>query len=187
MNELKAVIHNDQKVIDSRDVAQMIGRSHNELLKSIRLYAEHLNEGAVPRVEFFIDNSYIDAKGQVRPCYLITKKGCDMIANKLAGKKGTLFTAAYVTAFEEMNEQLKALPSAADVSPGGLADLIRVNRRIMLDVGSSARDIVLMAQAIYKTWNVPVPPTLVAKVDPQLSLFDRPRVLLSTNQQEVSA
>ena len=36
-----------------------------------------------------------------------------MVANKLTGQKGVLFTAAYVTAFEQMRERIKtgkALP-----------------------------------------------------------------------------
>lgn len=185
MNELKAKEYDGQKVIDSRDVAQMVSRSHKDLLKSIRTYSEYLAEGNFAPGSFFIESSYTDGQNQERPCYLITKKGCDMIANKLTGRKGTLFTAAYVTAFEEMNEKLKALPSAADVSPGGLADLLRINRRMMLDVGSSARDVVLMAQVIYRTWNVPVPPTLVAKVDPQLSLFDRPQMMIEKESAAV--
>lgn len=103
MNELKVFNFHDVDVVDSRDVAQMVGRSHNELLKSIRTYQQYLAEGNFPHGSFFIGNSYIDNNNQERPCFLITKKGCDMIANKMPGKKGVLFTAAYVTAFEKMN------------------------------------------------------------------------------------
>ena len=34
----------------------------------------------------------------------VLKKGCDMIANKLTGKKGILFTASYIEAFEKMRK-----------------------------------------------------------------------------------
>ena len=43
------------------------------------------------------------------PYYLLTKKGCDMVANKMTGTKGVLFTAAYVTKFDEMEKQLRKL------------------------------------------------------------------------------
>ena len=33
-----------------------------------------------------------------------------MIANKLTGKKGVLFTAAYVTRFNEMEKKVQLLP-----------------------------------------------------------------------------
>ena len=32
----------EQKFIDSREVAEMVGKQHNELLKDIRRYAEQL-------------------------------------------------------------------------------------------------------------------------------------------------
>ena len=114
MNELNVVQHNGVDVIDSRDVAQMVERKHNELMKTIRSYITYLNEGEIPPVEFFVESTYRDGKGETRPCYLLTKKGCDMVANKMTGEKGVLFTAAYVTAFEAMREQIqKAKPMTA--------------------------------------------------------------------------
>ena len=88
MNNLKVQDFHGKQVIDSRDVAQMVERSHNELLKSIRLYIGYLTEGEIPHGEFFIEDTYIDAKGNTRPNFLITKKGCDMIANKTTGNNG---------------------------------------------------------------------------------------------------
>lgn len=178
MNELKAKEFQGQKVIDSRDVAQMVSRSHNELLKSIRLYVGYLGEGEIPHTDFFIESTYLDKQGKQNPCYLITRKGCDMIANKMTGKKGVLFTAAYVTAFEEMSERLHRPASIPEVSPGGLADLIRITRRVMLDMGSSPQEVGLMAQNVFQMWNVPVPTSLEKQVSGQFSLFEQPRALL---------
>lgn len=154
MNELKAFDFNGQKVIDSRDVAVMVEREHYELLLNIRLYIEYLGAGNFPLSDFFIESSYITTQNRVMPCYLITKKGCDLIANKLTGKKGVLFTAAYVTAFEEMKQ---AIINPVEVSPGGLAKLISITRRVMLDMGSTPQDVGLAMQNIYKTWRVPAP------------------------------
>lgn len=100
MNDLKVQDFHGKQVIDSRDVARMVEREHNALLKSIRQYADYLAEGEIAQGDFFIESTYLDGNNQPRPNYLITKKGCDMIANKMTGKKGVLFTAAYVTAFE---------------------------------------------------------------------------------------
>ena len=161
MNELKAFDYNGQKVIDSRDVAVMVERNHKDLLRDIRLYIEYLgednfliNERNFAPIDFFIESSYTDSRNRTMPCYLITKKGCDLIANKLTGKKGVLFTAAYVTAFEEMKQ---AIINPVEVSPGGLAKLISITRRVMLDMGSTPQDVGLAMQNIYKTWRVPVP------------------------------
>ena len=52
----------------------------------------------------FIESEYKDSTGRTLPCYLCTKKGCDMIANKMTGKKGVIFTATYIEAFEKMKD-----------------------------------------------------------------------------------
>lgn len=169
MNILKAHDFKGKKVIDSREVAEMVGRGHNELMKSIRLYIGYLNEGGFPHVDFFVESSYKDSKGEERPNFLITKKGCDMIANKLTGKNGTLFTAAYVTAFEEMTEQLKANRLPPQASPGGVAQIINVTRRIMIDSGDTPQAVRQMERDILETWCIPVPPPLQHPA--QLNLF----------------
>ena len=145
MNELKVLDFHGKQVIDSRDVAQMVGRNHNELLKTIRSYCDYLDQGEIAQVDFFIESTYVDAQNRTYPNFLVTKKGCDMIANKTTGKKGVLFTAAYVTAFEEMRQALNAAPIRVSfpegVSLSGLAKLISVTRRVMLDAGSSPYDV----------------------------------------------
>lgn len=107
MTELAIFEQDGTLLVDSRDVARMVDRDHSELLKTIRIYCDYLDEGEIPCVDYFIESTYIGANNQLRPNYLITKKGCDMIANKMTGQKGVLFTAAYVTAFERMRNKLK--------------------------------------------------------------------------------
>lgn len=172
MNELKAKTYNGQQVIDSRDVAVMVERNHNELLKSIRSYVSYLREGDFAQSDFFIESSYLNAQSHKMPCYLITRKGCDMIANKMTGKKGVLFTAAYVTAFEKMTEALKTCGPRLEVSPGGLAKLITITRRVMLDMGSTPQDVGYMVKSVFNTFNVPIPVSLEKQVPGQLSLND---------------
>nr|DAG39531.1 MAG TPA: hypothetical protein [Bacteriophage sp.] len=109
MQQLKAVSYNGMIVVESRQVAAAIDKPHNDLMKSIRNYCDVLNAGDFSLVDFFIPSTYKDGKGETRPCYLLTKKGCDMVANKMTGEKGVLFTAAYVTAFEKMRETLAAM------------------------------------------------------------------------------
>ena len=49
---MQVKIFHGANVIDSREVAEMVGRGHNELLKSIRNYSDHLAEGEIPLSEF---------------------------------------------------------------------------------------------------------------------------------------
>lgn len=104
MTQLQVISQNGQLLVDSRDIAVMISVRHSDLLERISGYAKHLTNGNFRSSDFFIESTYFDAKNESRPHYLITRKGCDMVANKMTGEKGVLFTAAYVTKFEEMEK-----------------------------------------------------------------------------------
>lgn len=101
MNEL------EQKYIDSREVAEMVGKAHNDLLKDIRRYCEQLGQGNIPQSDFFTESTYQNSQNKTMPCYLVTKKGCEFIAHKLTGVKGTEFTAKYINRFHEMEDKIQ--------------------------------------------------------------------------------
>jgi len=108
MNELTVVSINGQLVTDSREVAEMIGKQHSNLMRDIHGYKEVLDQNSnLNSADFFILSSYQNDNNQSYPCYLLTKKGCDMVANKMTGEKGVLFTAIYVTRFEEMENNIR--------------------------------------------------------------------------------
>nr|DAK61248.1 MAG TPA: regulatory protein [Caudoviricetes sp.] len=111
MNELTVFEQNGQLLTDSREVAELIGKQHKNLLADIRAYCDYMNESTELNFQpsdFFISSTYKDSTGRELPCYLLTKKGCDMVANKMTGQKGVLFTAAYVNAFHAMEEHIKS-------------------------------------------------------------------------------
>ncbi|KKX54443.1 Rha family transcriptional regulator [Brevibacillus borstelensis] len=106
MSQLQIIQQNGQLLVDSREVAEMIGKQHRNLLRDIDGYVSILNQNSnLSSDQFFIESSYEAGTGKSYKCYLLTRKGCDMVANKLTGEKGVLFTAAYVTKFEEMEQQ----------------------------------------------------------------------------------
>lgn len=106
--QLQIINQNGQLLADSREVATMIKTRHDNLIAKIEGYIKSLSTDLNFQVsEFFIANTYKDGTGRELPCYLLTRKGCDMVANKTTGVKGVLFTAAYVTKFEEMEKQNK--------------------------------------------------------------------------------
>ncbi len=108
MDQLKVVSLEGKLVTESREVAEMVDQQHKELLRTVRSYIGILTGAGLRSLDFFIPHTYQDAKKEIRPCFLLTRKGCDMVANKMTGDKGVLFTAAYVTQFEEMEKQLLA-------------------------------------------------------------------------------
>ena len=96
--------NNTTETIVSMEVAMMIDKEHNKLMRDIRRYINQLNEAKIGHVDFFEESTYVDLKGENRPCFNVTRKGCEFIANKLTGQKGTEFTARYVNRFHELEE-----------------------------------------------------------------------------------
>lgn len=95
---------------DSREVAAMVDKQHKDLLRDIRGYITtmgNITERNFAPSDFFLESNYADSTGRALPCFLISKKGCEFVANKLTGQKGVLFTAAYVTSFNDMEERIR--------------------------------------------------------------------------------
>lgn len=142
---LTVVNHEGTLVADSRDVAKLIGKRHDNLVRDINGYiqimekeaetlmesessklrnrAETLTEAESAKLrsrkidpsDFFIPSTYrIEGNFKEYPCYLLTKQGCEMVANKLTGEKGILFTAAYVQQFNTMEKFIKGEKLEAD-------------------------------------------------------------------------
>lgn len=107
MNNLTIINQNGQLLADSRNVADMTGKQHPHLLRDIKGYKDIIDQNPnLDSADFFIPSTYFNDNNQEYPCYLLTRKGCDMVANKMTGEKGILFTAEYVTRFEEMEQAL---------------------------------------------------------------------------------
>lgn len=97
------------ETICSTEVAVMIEMRHDNVIAKIKGYEEVLQNDPTLKLrtaEYFIKSTYVDSNNQQRPCYKVTKKGCEMIANKLTGQKGILFTAKYIERFHEMENYI---------------------------------------------------------------------------------
>lgn len=151
MNEL---IVSTTNTLDSRDVAVMVDKNHTDLLRDIRRYAGFFTESKIALSDFFQESSYMDSTGRTLPCYHVTRKGCEFIANKLTGKKGTLFTAAYINKFHEMEAATtskipRSLPEALRLA----ADLAEQNTALSIANAKQERAIAeLKPKAAYVDW-----------------------------------
>ena len=115
--ELTIINKNNQLLVDSREVAEMVEKQHSHLMRDIKGYIDVISANPnLDSLNFFVESSYFDTQNKERPCYLLTKQGCEMVANKMTGQKGILFTAAYVSKFNAMEETIhnKALESTDD-------------------------------------------------------------------------
>lgn len=114
MSKLKILNVNGKLLADSREVAVKIGKDHKNLMRDIRSYESIISESSnLSSQDFFIKDTYkVPGNNKTYDCYLLTRKGCDMVANKMTGEKGILFTAEYVTSFDEMESKLRGQAKA---------------------------------------------------------------------------
>lgn len=101
------------KTIPSYEVAEMMQKKHWEVLRMLdggtdrKGIIKVLTDNQMGVSDYFIANEYKDNSGKMNKYYECTKLGCDMLANKMTGEKGVLFTAKYVKRFSEMEEVIK--------------------------------------------------------------------------------
>ena len=138
MNKLKIVNMNGQQTIDSRLVAEALEMRHTDLLRKIDGYTGILENAKLRSHDFFIPDTYkIDRNTKTYKCYMLTKKGCEMVANKTTGEKGVIFTAMYVEAFNDMQQDLKSIQyQPKSTSVGEIASLIKPVISVMNKQGS---------------------------------------------------
>ena len=75
------------QTLSSREVAGMVDKEHNMLLRDIRRYWRQLGQSNIAQSDFFTEDTYQNSQNKTMPCYKITKKGCEFIAHKLQAQK----------------------------------------------------------------------------------------------------
>lgn len=145
--------------ITSMEAAEWCGKEHKELLRDIRRYVGQLAESKIALGDFFQESTYQDANNQTRPCYLVTKKGCEFIAHKMTGQKGTEFTARYINRFHDMENQSKQVTLTEH--PGEVANLIKILSNRMDKQGSAPYKSVEMAWMVCEQYGIKLPSDIV--------------------------
>lgn len=126
MNKLKI-----EQTISSLEVAEMVGKDHNKLLRDVREYISQLDASNLGHTEFFTESEYVDKANRKKPCYNVTKKGCEFIAHKLTGVKGTEFTAKYINRFHDMEDIIReGIPQKSKSA----IDQLRLTQQAILEV-----------------------------------------------------
>lgn len=146
--------------LNSREVAEMVEKTHANLLKDIRSYINQLAEVNFHSGDFFSESTYLDSNNQSRPCYLVTKNGCEFIAHKLTGQKGTEFTARYINRFHEMENEIQQKISH-DIPVGEVARLSTVMDRIMVRQNSKPHDIARAFEMLCQQFGIALPENFV--------------------------
>mgnify|MGYP000203273040 CR=1 FL=1 len=162
MNDLRIV------TLTTLEVAEMMEVQHSDLLKKLegrkdrKGYIQILNEGQMSVVDYFAKSSYIDTKGEKRPCYNVTRLGCDFLANKSTGEKGVLFTARYVKRFNEMeNTGIERKYETKATSLGEIASFNKEMDKRMEKQGSAAWQICEAFKMVSEQFGVRLPDDFV--------------------------
>lgn len=102
MEELTIICLGNQLYVDSREIAKSTKVRHTDLARKIKYYIQVLENAKLRSQDFFVPSTYkTERNNKTYLCYLATKKGCDMVANKMTGEKGILFTAIYWTILQD--------------------------------------------------------------------------------------
>lgn len=160
-----------EQTLDSREVAEMVGKEHKELLRDIRRYCEQLGESKIALTDFFTESTYRTNQNKELPRYLVTKKGCEFIVHKLTGIKGTEFTARYINRFHDMEETIReGIPQKQKPDKTKKEKLPSVNmmvkniREALHDAGVDSKYIAAEVVRIYSDSGYPVNVPLISDV-----------------------
>jgi Rha family phage regulatory protein len=126
-DQLNVFMKGNNLYTDSREVAKMVGKRHDHLVRDIRGYIKILNQSLkLDTDDFFKKSNYKAGTGKIYPCYLITEIGCELIANEMTGEKGILFTIECMNAFHSIEEKLKEHNQDMLVLPKNYSSALRV-------------------------------------------------------------
>ena len=98
--------------ISSREVAEMMGTRHDNLMIKIEKHTsilEKVTDLKIKVSDLWQLSSYKDSTGRTLKEYQVKKKGCEFLAHKTTGEKGDLFTIKYMDKFEAMEKALKEI------------------------------------------------------------------------------
>lgn len=167
-----------KNTITTLEVAEMMETEHSKIIRKLegskdrKGFIQILNEAQMGVVDYFIKSSYVDAKGEERPCYEVTKLGCDFLANKSTGEKGVLFTARYVKKFYEMEHGAQQAFYIDSSTLKGVSSTGNLIRNSMKDQDSSPYEVTMVLDSLFKQSGICLPDCFVKKPEyEQIDLF----------------
>lgn len=105
--EVEFLTNNENIFINSLDLGKVFGKEHKTVLRNI----ENL-----PNDEFkfinFEKTQYLDKKGELRPCYNLTKDGFCLLVMGFTGERAYKFKVEFIKAFNRLLNENRALKYA---------------------------------------------------------------------------
>ena len=118
-------VNNDSvPVTSSRIVADYFGKLHKNVIRDINRIISDMQDTSLtasvldglnfePVKNYFIQDTYIDTKGEKRKQYLLTQDGFTLAVMGFTGKKALKIKLAFISQFNQMKEELERLRTQA--------------------------------------------------------------------------
>ena len=110
-------VRNQQVVTDSRKVAEVFGKRHDNVMRDIENIIEGLLkiEDTHPTEMFFLESYINEQNGQKYLQYYMNRDGLSLLAMGFTGKKAMQWKLKYIEAFNQMEKQQKTQLTTADL------------------------------------------------------------------------
>jgi Rha family phage regulatory protein len=130
-------IDDGQPLIDSRDVARLFEKRHDNVLDAIRVEIDRAGSGRT--LLDFKECSYQNEKNVTQPCYLLTRTGFLVVAMGFTGDKAAQLRWKVVGHMDSLEGQLtEARMTPPTVPPGGATVLLGALYAQLVDDVASA-------------------------------------------------
>ena len=128
MNEIiQSSVYKTQKgtpVTDSVKVAQVFGKMHKNIMKSIRNIMGSAKN--IANQNWFYETTYTDAQGKRQPMFLMNRDGFSLLTMSLTGEKAMAFKVAFIEQFNRMEQAIKELAPVTPAIPQTFAQALRL-------------------------------------------------------------
>lgn len=116
------------QTLSSKNVADMLGKRHDNFMRDIRKYIATLGKEAP---KYFVESSKEEAVKN-RSGYEVTLAGCELIAGRMIGEKSTAFREKYLEVFGASKkewEEPKIEPVSKDLTVEEVAKKLGCSER----------------------------------------------------------
>lgn len=126
MNEMINLVTNEngKAMTTSLKIAEVFGKDHSKVLRSIREKLELFNEANFGLVD------YTDNKGESRPMYLLDRDFTTFLIMGFTGKKADQFKLDYISAFNQMEQIIKEAEAGLTARDRAILNVINAKNEI---------------------------------------------------------
>lgn len=106
MNEIVYRGESNQPLTNSKQVAEVFGKNHKDVMKAIRNLTEGSAQNCAVR-QMFSESTYLNEQNKEQPMFIMNQDGFTLLAMGFNGKKAMEFKLKYIEAFNAMKRQIE--------------------------------------------------------------------------------